>query len=334
MSLLVQSTRIIMPSTSPHHSRRKTRYNSYQHDIDLDYSDEEEENIYEEEARKKNLPLPITPTIIIDEVNEVVAKRYRHRKNYSQEPTSISVGPRYNESNLRRVVPSDPQYQETKTSENEDKSWFPLNMKVLLSTSSDGRSSNDNDTMVKDDKVVDHDSHDITVQNEIIGAWLQKKGSGKDIFGNKNWKQRWVRLAIAQVPGYDVDVPVILVSWHNTINPSTIIILDSRIAVPVDRKESDDNDWNEVFCFDVVQSGTTKLSTLSPTSNKSSPRIFCCSTSEERDTWVKQINEAIFEYEKRAIKALNLPPTPPRSKRSRRRRTNQVELRGINLIES
>jgi len=46
--------------------------------------------------------------------------------------------------------------------------------------------------LVKGDKV-----HHYTITETIVQGWLYKKGSGKDIWGTRWWKPRWVTLAVS-----------------------------------------------------------------------------------------------------------------------------------------
>lgn len=342
---IVGRVRIIAPTSSDATQMMSvpcTSRATEQKDFDLDYSDEESvgedevldsntanvvtSSMCKQTSVQKNIPLPIAPTIMIDEVSQVVAKKYRYHHDGNGSCQTLSTSTQEGKqkdsdydssSNLEDTVPDSEQPCSTLIAGIYKSPWSSLKDMFLPANS-------DNSTRSNASEVHDIEPlHDISVGHVVMEGWVKKKGSGRDMLGNKNWKQRYVRLAVAQVPNYQVDVPILLVSWHSTINPSMIIVLDSRQAIPVNGDT-----------FDIVESSASgkKLNRRPSTVKHRPPRTFS-SAEEDRDLWVKNINDSIWDYEKRSFKALNLPPTPPRNPRAlrRRRRIDEVELEGLKV---
>eukprot|EP00550_Attheya_septentrionalis_P011535 CAMPEP_0198301214 /NCGR_PEP_ID=MMETSP1449-20131203/50774_1 /TAXON_ID=420275 /ORGANISM="Attheya septentrionalis, Strain CCMP2084" /LENGTH=277 /DNA_ID=CAMNT_0044003231 /DNA_START=85 /DNA_END=919 /DNA_ORIENTATION=+ len=135
------------------------------------------------------------------------------------------------------------------------------------------------------------------ISQDIVSGWVYKKGTGKDWIGSRAWKPRWARLVLAKIAGYEVDVPLLLIYWFSsTPKPSTVIILNSTVVLPVDRyKNTNENSeppeikWN-TFCFDVIHAREGSVENVTRTF--SAPQ-------EERDQWVSAISRALFDFEKR-----------------------------------
>lgn len=144
------------------------------------------------------------------------------------------------------------------------------------------------------------------ITKELASGWVHKKGSGNDWFGSRAWKPRWARLVLAKVSGFDVDVPLLLIYWYTSSpKPSTIIMLDSTVIMPVDRFKEKDKDgqnkaqWN-TYCFDVVH-----VKKGSPDAIKKQEKVTRTFTvpRKERNEWVFAISQALMDYEKRSMKA-------------------------------
>ena len=151
-----------------------------------------------------------------------------------------------------------------------------------------------------------------TVQSILVQGWVHKKGTGKDIFGSRGWKSRWATLCTATVPGYEVDVPLLIISWFpHSETPSNVLILDpSRtVVMPVDRYPTEEKvvQWN-TFTFEIVHSRDDNTTT----------RVFSV-PEQERSEWVCAIQQSLREYEQRlqrkskASPDLLRPPLSPRS---------------------
>jgi hypothetical protein len=142
---------------------------------------------------------------------------------------------------------------------------------------------------------------------------------------------------LAKVPFYEVEVPLLLVSWHFTMpTPSTIIILDKKIAIGIDALDTSTPEIiNEcIFNFDIVAGGDKSVLPSS-----SSTRSFSASTKESRDKWVDKINSAISDFERsrkndrRARSSLCLPPIIPRTASTKKCDAfDDSELDGLDLV--
>jgi len=124
----------------------------------------------------------------------------------------------------------------------------------------------------------------------LMEGWMHKKGSGNDIFGSVRWKERFCRLILAEVEGISVQVPLLLVFWYDFSfsEPSTIITLwdSSTVCMAVDNGNANDA-WN-YRCFNIIHCAKDN-------SSNSNIRTFTC---HNRDKWVYEINQALYNYEK------------------------------------
>ncbi len=108
-------------------------------------------------------------------------------------------------------------------------------------------------------------------------------------------------------------------------SPSTIIILDTKIAVSIDENEEESIPaWKssaKQLRFDVVDRA------------KSSLRTFSTSSVEERDSWINAINQAVCNYGRAQrnsrLSHVPLPPAIPKPIRITRSVSN---LDGLNLV--
>mmetsp|Transcript_4602 Transcript_4602/g.6751 ORF Transcript_4602/g.6751 Transcript_4602/m.6751 type:complete len:457 (+) Transcript_4602:56-1426(+) len=187
---------------------------------------------------------------------------------------------------------------------------------------------------------------DYTIKACIVEGWLYKKGTGNDIFRSTFWKPRWCRLVLANIPGKCQHVPLLLVSWHVSVNPSNIIILESSVAISVDYDDvsgSDATTADNVHCFDIVsrRDSIDDTTVCRPVGTAPAPkkllsngkltRTFSVPSVEERDDWVLKINQAIGNYDKSRRMAIRqkeerlLPPTSPV------RRTPKGGLNGLSI---
>ena len=158
-----------------------------------------------------------------------------------------------------------------------------------------------------------------TVQSTLVQGWVHKKGTGKDIFGSRGWKSRWATLCTATVPGYDVDVPLLVIAWFpHSDTPSNVLILDpSRtVVMPVDRYPTEEKvvQWN-TFTFEIVHSSS---STGGSGDDTTTTRVFSV-PEQERSEWVCAIQQSLREYEQRLQRKsrsspdLLRPPLSPRN---------------------
>ena len=133
------------------------------------------------------------------------------------------------------------------------------------------------------------------VKEIIAQGWVHKKGTGKDWLGSRAWKPRWSVLALASVPEYEVDVPLLLIYWWSSSEkPSNVIILSNTVVMPVDRYKTDDKvvEWN-TFAFEVVHT--------SEENDDKVTRVFSV-PEKERNEWVYEISQCLLGYEKRLKK--------------------------------
>lgn len=204
----------------------------------------------------------------------------------------------------------------------EQKSYFESVIENLWS----GKESKTNSTEHAN-LVIAKASLEYQIKSVVMESWIEKKGSGLDLFGNTSWKNRWCQLVLASIPGYDVDVPILLVSWHYSMPlPSTIIVLDMKLAIA---KHSDDTSR---FCFDVVAEDRS-FSTSTTTTSINMARTFALSSLEECHGWISKINSATKEFQKsrkmHRMKSEPLPPISPTQKKSRQ--SPNVNLDGLSL---
>lgn len=152
------------------------------------------------------------------------------------------------------------------------------------------------------------------IREIVARGWVHKKGTGKDWLGSRSWKPRWAVLATAAVPGYDVDVPLLLVYWYSSSeSPSNVIVLDRTVVMPVDRYKTDKKllEWN-TFTFEVVHTakkqggGSNSAGGGDKAEDQENKVTRTFSVPEkERNEWVFNINTALLDYEKRLTKHRN-----------------------------
>jgi len=98
-------------------------------------------------------------------------------------------------------------------------------------------------------------------------------------------------LQLARVPGYEAagtDVPVLLIYWFpSSPNPSTTIVLDSTVVVPLDK--SDKTLWN-AHCLDIIHATSSD--------SKRITRRMTVGNQSARDAWVLTLTQALLDYEK------------------------------------
>mmetsp|Transcript_14746 Transcript_14746/g.17167 ORF Transcript_14746/g.17167 Transcript_14746/m.17167 type:complete len:498 (-) Transcript_14746:2092-3585(-) len=196
------------------------------------------------------------------------------------------------------------------------------------------------------------------VKTCIFEGWLHKKGTGNDLFGSTSWKPRWCSLVMADIPDYVQEVPLFIVSWHSTLNPSNVIILDSSMAIPIDQINNESSslitsitsrnvnnssattsNHDNTHCFDIVSTRSDSNGTLT--------RTFSASLTE-RNHWLNKINETVHEYQKKTKSSSSrqkinqdekkcLPPTSPgrtsssTSGNSREYNGKVFDLSGLNI---
>lgn len=151
--------------------------------------------------------------------------------------------------------------------------------------------------------------YDIT--KVLAEGWVHKKGSGHDWISSRAWKARWARLALAKVPGHEVDVPLLLIYWYpSTPKPSTVIILDSTVVMPDDKLKATVAGkkilWNS-YRFEIkhVKKSDATLAAAASPGQESVTRTFAV-PSKERDEWVYAISRALLDYEKRRQRKLQM----------------------------
>lgn len=138
------------------------------------------------------------------------------------------------------------------------------------------------------------------VKKVLSEGWLHKKGTGNDWFWSTAWKPRWAQLVLADVQGYDVQVPLLLMYWYPTSPmPSTVLSLDSTVVFPIDRKEDDSDEkveeWNK-HCFNILHARARQEDAAF---NDQEPitRTFTAPP-KERDQWMHAISKALLHFEK------------------------------------
>uniref|UniRef100_A0A7S4S2F4 PH domain-containing protein n=2 Tax=Ditylum brightwellii TaxID=49249 RepID=A0A7S4S2F4_9STRA len=202
--------------------------------------------------------------------------------------------------------------------------WQQQSNRGLGSSFSEVENGRDNDER---SRIIDYE-----IKEELYNGWVYKKGTGRDWFSCRDWKPRYATLVLANVPGYEADVPLLLIYWHSQVpTPTTVIILDSTIIMAVDRNEGEvreeQPESSNTHCFDVVNtrasSGKQKKDTM--------VRTFAAPL-KERNEWVVAMRDALKRYGRRKVMAgqsgrtrtSGLPPTSPP-----RRRTSDTVGRSI-----
>lgn len=208
----------------------------------------------------------------------------------------------------------------------EQKSYFESLMSKVWSGSASGNESNTTSTEHAN-QVMAKASLEYQIKSVLMESWIEKKGSGLDMFGSKSWKSRWCQLVLASIPGYEMDVPVLLVSWHSSMPlPSNIIVLDMKLAIT---KDSDDISR---FCFDVVSEQMSNTTTTTSSSTNMA-RTFALRSLDERQEWISKINTATRDFQKarkvHRMKNEPLPPTSPTQKKTWR--APNTDLEGLSL---
>ena len=237
------------------------------------------------------------------------------------------------------------------------------NQKDALSTFMDSLwpSSEVNDS-VSSPHDVSAKSLNYKINSRLVEGWLYKKGSGHDMLGSTFWKPRWCSLVVsfiiksnhsmyeisiicsnfffvlplctqmATVANNSYEEPLLLVSWHYSVNPSNVMLLESSIAIAVDVSDDSNTGSSQRHCFDIVfENGDNDEQAINNAAHKgNSPRTFSA-TLKERDHWVSTINQLVRDHEKSrtlSIRQFHLPPTSPtRSSRG----SNFTDLNGLNI---
>ncbi|GMH54490.1 hypothetical protein TrST_g2222 [Triparma strigata] len=126
-------------------------------------------------------------------------------------------------------------------------------------------------------------------------GWIYKKATGEGFFGRRNWAPRWAKLVEAIVPppveGFSPPtqtahstepVPVLMMYWYeSSVTPSSFIVLDDCVTVPVDRSAEE---WNS-HCFDLVHLPA-----------KRQTRSFSALNAAQRDEWVSKVNKVLSAF--------------------------------------
>lgn len=144
---------------------------------------------------------------------------------------------------------------------------------------------------------------------------------------------------MANIPDNDHEVPLLLVSWHVSVNPSNVIMLESSIAIATNNNdEISSGDVNFSHCFDIVSTnnnngcnnGQHYQSTNSNRLKLSNGKLARTFSTEliNRNEWVSKINQTIRDYDrlKKMTMRHDLPPVSP-TKRS----TQFLDLNGLNI---
>mmetsp|Transcript_5233 Transcript_5233/g.7390 ORF Transcript_5233/g.7390 Transcript_5233/m.7390 type:complete len:433 (-) Transcript_5233:359-1657(-) len=132
-----------------------------------------------------------------------------------------------------------------------------------------------------------------TPRRVLAEGLMHKKGTGKDWLGSTDWKLRYAKLALAQVSGYEVEVPILMIYWfRSSEKPSTVILLDSTVVVPIDLEDT--SEWN-AFMFNIIH--------VRSESKEQTTRVFTVQSKKARDAWVYAINDALLAFEKQKDQA-------------------------------
>ncbi|GMH79888.1 hypothetical protein TL16_g08310 [Triparma laevis f. inornata] len=126
-------------------------------------------------------------------------------------------------------------------------------------------------------------------------GWIYKKATGEGFFGRRNWAPRWAKLveavlpspeggfAPSETPRSEEPVPCLMMYWYeSSLTPSSFIVLDDCVTVPVDRSAEE---WNS-HCFDLVHLPA-----------KRQTRSFSALNAAQRDEWVSKVNKILSARE-------------------------------------
>jgi hypothetical protein len=143
----------------------------------------------------------------------------------------------------------------------------------------------------------------------IMEGWLNKKASGVGFFGRRSWASRWAKLVIGVAPKENTDgspvnqrpvsptnnkssdavVPMLLFYWfESSPNPSSFMVLDESVVVPVERPtvRNDGAEEGNKHCFDIVHLPAKRVT-----------RSFSALDIESRDKWVKCLTTVMSEFQ-------------------------------------
>lgn len=151
---------------------------------------------------------------------------------------------------------------------------------------------------------------------------------------------------LAEVHGYSGQVPLLLASWHSSMpKPSTIIVLDQKIAIAIDALEdggvssffaqdtAGKQETEQCYRFDIASDHASSNCNDDPKSLAT--RTFSAANADLRNDWVQRMNDTISTYArfKKSIALKNvtskLPPISPRTKTSSREYSH---LEGLDLV--
>lgn len=132
------------------------------------------------------------------------------------------------------------------------------------------------------------------IKKILKSGWIHKKGTGNDWIGSRSWKSRWACLVLASVEGFETEIPLLQIYWHQSSTfPSSNILLDSCVVVPMNRLDEDENNMTvNKFCFDIVKN-------IYDVSSEKVFRSFAVDDEKERNVWSSTLVEEITKYEKR-----------------------------------
>jgi len=128
------------------------------------------------------------------------------------------------------------------------------------------------------------------IKSVLMEGWINKKATGEGFFGRRNWASRWAKLVIGVPPTEEggvapaggIEVPMLLMYWYEySPSPSSFIVLDQSIVVPVERPQMrvDGAEEENKHCFDIVHLPAKRVT-----------RSFSSINVASRDEWVKKIN--------------------------------------------
>jgi hypothetical protein len=158
----------------------------------------------------------------------------------------------------------------------------------------------------------------------LVEGILYKKGSGKDWFFSRGFKARWTSLALGRVEGYDMEVPLLCVSWYpKSISASTVIVLDSTVVLAVDLP--DKTKWS-CHRFEIRHASTKANDSLPMT------RTFMAPDRKARDAWMYAISQALLYYEKEKATRRQTTIAPHQQNKSDSNKPNLLRARSFDEV--
>ncbi len=164
--------------------------------LDMEYSDDEGTSVSSlgESSSYSLIPLK---TLMIDELDNASSKKINKKEGSPKSRSPLKHNARLN--TIDSYVHCESKKKNNLISSNVERihQEQQSSLSTLLDSMRPEQSrDDDDDSLIKEEKI------DFEIVEYIKENWLRKKGSGKDVFGNKSWKSRWCQLVVSQSTSY------------------------------------------------------------------------------------------------------------------------------------